>query len=529
MHPRSHKPPRVHERAAVVLFALVCCACQLPEMSERGGHGSGEAHAPHDEAVMLSVTHFTEKTELFVEFPPMVVGERSAFAAHLTRLRDFAPIDAGSVSIELLGSAPKPETFTVIKPTQPGIFRPVVIPTIAGTYQAHLRWTFEDQEDLHDLGEWRVYADADAAKAASGGDEAGEITLLKEQQWFLDFATAPVAQKTLRPTEPLYGALTPRPGGILTLPAPVAGQLTPPPRGWPQVGAEIEAGQVLAVITPRLEESGADLASLNAAVQQARIELQHDQSNVKRLERLFNQGVIPERRLIEARGDVAHARVSLQAAQQRLRLRQRGQGTQGNHYEVEVRAPFAGTIRDTSSAPGTFVEGGAALFEIAEDQVLWLEVRVPERLLSALTEELEGWFELSGDPHRHTLRADQRIPGLTPVDPATRTAALRFEISADSPLPVGAHTRVHLFLERPAEVVAIPRDAVINDGGQDIVFVMRSGESFNRRPVRLGVRDGDFVEVKAGLTPGERVVTRGAYIVKLAASSNQVPSHGHAH
>jgi multidrug efflux pump subunit AcrA (membrane-fusion protein) len=78
--------------------------------------------------------------------------------------------------------------------------------------------------------------------------------------------------------------------------------------------------------------------------------------------------------------------------------------------------------------------------------------------------------------------------------------------------------------------VAVPADAVVDDGGQAIVFVQRGGESFERRPVRVGgPREGGFLHIAEGLRPGERVVTRGAHLVRLAALSPQAPGHGHVH
>ena len=75
----------------------------------------------------------------------------------------------------------------------------------------------------------------------------------------------------------------------------------------------------------------------------------------------------------------------------------------------------------------------------------------------------------------------------------------------------------------------VPASAVVDDGGRPIVFVQREGETFERRPVTLGARAGDVVQVVEGVKAGERVVTRGAYLVRLASLSTQVPAHGHVH
>jgi multidrug efflux pump subunit AcrA (membrane-fusion protein) len=59
--------------------------------------------------------------------------------------------------------------------------------------------------------------------------------------------------------------------------------------------------------------------------------------------------------------------------------------------------------------------------------------------------------------------------------------------------------------------------------------VQLGGETFEKRDLTLGIRDGDWVQVLSGVKEGERVVTKGAYAVKLASMSSAIPAHGHAH
>jgi multidrug efflux pump subunit AcrA (membrane-fusion protein) len=75
----------------------------------------------------------------------------------------------------------------------------------------------------------------------------------------------------------------------------------------------------------------------------------------------------------------------------------------------------------------------------------------------------------------------------------------------------------------------VPESALVDDGGRPVVFVQTGGESFERRPVTLGERQGGNVQITAGIASGERVVTRGAYLIRLASMSTQVPAHGHVH
>ena len=89
------------------------------------------AAAP-EEPEPLSVTRWTDKTELFAEYPPLVVGGTSRFAIHLTRLDSFKALTEGNVEVRLQGGAGQPEVFRVDAPSRPGIFGVDVKPAQAG-------------------------------------------------------------------------------------------------------------------------------------------------------------------------------------------------------------------------------------------------------------------------------------------------------------------------------------------------------------------------------------------------------------
>ncbi|MGZ5433489.1 MAG: CBS domain-containing protein [Thermoanaerobaculia bacterium] len=70
---------------------------------------------------------------------------------------------------------------------------------------------------------------------------------------------------------------------------------------------------------------------------------------------------------------------------------------------------------------------------------------------------------------------------------------------------------------------------VVDEDGHPVAYVELEGELFERRPLKLGTRQGDRVQVVEGLKTGDRVVTLGAYNIRLQAASGAVPAHGHAH
>jgi multidrug efflux pump subunit AcrA (membrane-fusion protein) len=97
------------------------------------------------------------------------------------------------------------------------------------------------------------------------------------------------------------------------------------------------------------------------------------------------------------------------------------------------------------------------------------------------------------------------------------------------PALLGASLTAHVYTDAARPRLSVPASAVIDDGGRPVVYVQIGGESFARRAVELGIRDGPWLEVLQGVEAGERVVSTGAYHVKLAAAGGEAIGHGHAH
>jgi multidrug efflux pump subunit AcrA (membrane-fusion protein) len=89
--------------------------------------------------------------------------------------------------------------------------------------------------------------------------------------------------------------------------------------------------------------------------------------------------------------------------------------------------------------------------------------------------------------------------------------------------------RAQVFTATTQRGIVIPLSAIVDEDGQPVAYVELEGELFERRPLKVGTRQGDLVQIVEGLKPGDRVVTRGAYNIRLQAASGAVPAHGHAH
>jgi multidrug efflux pump subunit AcrA (membrane-fusion protein) len=116
------------------------------------------------------------------------------------------------------------------------------------------------------------------------------------------------------------------------------------------------------------------------------------------------------------------------------------------------------------------------------------------------------------------------------IDPSTRALSVQFDVdNRDRRLLIGQTGTAILTTGDLERALAVPEAAVLTEAGRPYVFVHTSGESFVRRFIEVGVRDGGLVGVRSGVAPGERVVIEGAYDVQLASASNALPAEGHVH
>lgn len=513
-------------RLTALLLLLAAAACSKHTHEQ-------EAKAPEREA--LSFTHFTDRTELFVEFDALAKGAESPFAAHVTRLSDFKPLATGTVTAILSeGGAPE-ERFTASAPSVPGIFRPVAKPQHAGPRRLVFEIAFDGAVSRHDLGIMTVFESEEAAIAAAPQEEeeGGGIVYLKEQQWKTEFATAPVAEGEVRGSVAATGVLRPRPDGEARVGAPAGGRFLA--RGtYPRIGMTVARNQVLGVIAQRVP-ADVDPSSLNLDVQRAQIALQQAQAERARLEALFAQEAIPERRVTDARRAEQTARADLQAAQSRLAQYRGTQSATGGESggRFEVRSPVAGTIVAVTVAPGEFIEEGRELFHVVDLSRLWLELQIPEAQIGQVQTSDSVWFQPEGFPNAFEVSpatGGRVVATGGVVNEKTRTLPLLFEVpNRNGQLKAGMFVRAQVFTAATQRGIVIPLSSVVDEDGQPVAYVELEGELFERRPLKLGTRQADRVQVLEGLAPGERVVTRGAYNIRLQAASGAVPAHGHAH
>ena len=419
-------------------------------------------------------------------------------------------------------------------PGRPGIFGVDVMPNRAGRYRLEVVLDAPGLTDRHDLGDVTVLAAADATAlvmlAMTEEPADASIPFLKEQQWALDFATARAERRQMGESLVLAAEIEPRTGGRVDVTTPVAGRLAGDLPQWP-VGSPVARGDTLAEIIPH-SGHGEDRPALELDVAEARDALELARAARARVERLVAVGALPTRRQLEARlaEQTAQARVTASEAHlAQLDATRSGEGEGARDIRFILRAPISGVRGRVGRNARRERRGGRAA----------LPTRRPRsgvhRRLAAGKRRCHGWTSWSAPSWRcRAFAAPVALDRLVAVgrvlDTDSRTVPIIYELSdPDRRLAIGQAVSLRVFVSAAIEAITVPQSAIVDDAGQPVVFVQVAGESFERRAVELGNRELGLVQITGDVAPGERVVVRGAPLIRLAALSPQVPAHGHTH
>jgi membrane fusion protein, heavy metal efflux system len=518
-------------RRIILLSLVFVVGCRDRE------HGSVEAHrehgsAPGAEVPARSVTVWAQRTELFMEYSPLIVAKEARFAAHVTEMPSFKAVTAGSATLTLVMKDGSSLVGTASGPSNPGIFRPTITPAAAGDCELRMAIESPQVTETFAVGPCQVFADEATARKQLGSEPEppGRITFLKEQQWKTDFAIMAVAERDLQDGVRAAGEIQPAAGKHARLTAPASGRvvLAEP---VPILGMLIRKGQVLASIVPRLS-GGSDRVTMAADVTAAEAEAEAARAALERAQRLLAAQAGPQKAVDEATTRLKVADARLAGARGRLAQFDAGASGAGGGRVFQIRSPIEGSLAVIDAASGQGVEEGQGLFSVIDLDRVWLVVKVFEPDVPKVEAAHAAIFTIEGHDQPFVVDAanGKLVTVGRVVDPRTRTVPVIFEVdNRAGKLRIGNFTRTVIATGAPRKALAIPDSAIVDDAGKPTAFVMIEGEMFERRPLRLGIRSNGWSEVLDGLAAGERVVTRGAYEVRLASSSGAIPAHGHVH
>jgi cobalt-zinc-cadmium efflux system membrane fusion protein len=505
-------------------------------ISGPGCRKSADDHGHDHEAKTAQITVWTDRHEVFAEHRAPVANKATTFITHVTDLHTLEPRREGMVKFvfrqgETVAEHPQ------AAPARAGIYLPGIIFPKAGDWQLTLLIPTDGTNSPVELGTIKVFADEHSAEHAEIADGPEGVSFLKEQQWKILSKTEPVTKRRLVERLRMAARVRAKPGLSATITAPVSGQLLAATgQTLPQPGQRVEAGQLLALLKPNFSEAGAKVAEAQAEFATAKAGLDQAESSYARTKKLAADQAKSPRELQEVELAYQSAKARYSAAAGLLATFKQAGGTLSPDAPLlmELRAPIAGVLNSVAAGPGEVVAANQPVFAVLNPETVWIEASIPESGVARLSQAKDAAVELPGEPRRFTsITGDGRGQLLAlglEVDPATRTVPLIYETAnREGQFRVGQNVTLHVETARVDDTVAVPESALVEEGDQLVAFVQISGETFEKREIKAGIRDTGFVQVLDGIKEGERVVTKGAYAIRLSSISGVIPAHGHAH
>lgn len=291
-------------------------------------------------------------------------------------------------------------------------------------------------------------------------------------------------------------------------------------------GDRVRAGAVLAVV------SSPEIAELHGKEIEAQARVSLAQSSLRRLRRLSELGAAAGKDLAAAEAEAAMAQA--EAAHIRASLRALGSDERAKGHSISsvaLRAPISGTITERFLNAGAGVQAGAPIFSIADLSTVWVIANIPESQINSMR---IGTPAVVRSAALGQSIAQGRITFIDPVlNEETRTGRVRLDVvNPNQQLRIGTFVEVNFHsgatrLEAATELV-VPDEAIQTVENKTIVFVPATKPAhFEAREIQVGDQADGLRKVIAGLTAGERIVTRGAFVLKTQMLKGEMGEHGH--
>jgi membrane fusion protein, heavy metal efflux system len=270
-----------------------------------------------------------------------------------------------------------------------------------------------------------------------------------------------------------------------------------------QLGGRVAKGQQLAII------DSSDLAQALSDEEKARSALKLAKQTLDRLMVLERTSAIAVKDREQAQSDYAQAQSELERADARLRAIGAPLDAKANSRLLSVKSPIAGSVIALQVAPGAYVnDPTSAMMTIANLDVVWVTANVPEKDVSFVFPGQTAKVAVTSYPDRTFSGKVLFVSDV--IEPDTRRNKVRIEFqNPDKALKPNMFATV-TFVAPPVTRISVPNSALLMTNDTTSVFVEVENWAFERRIVETAYQEGTDTAIRSGLSPGDRVVVKGA-------------------
>ena len=503
--------------AIAAICGVLCTGCHNAENHGEHAHEheTAEKHEhEHEHEHAQHITLYSADYEIYAEFHPLIKGETSTLLTHITKLSDFKPLKAAAVSagLKLKGSEYTAESTPA---ATEGIYKLSFTPEEAG--EASLSLNIDGSILSTEI---TVYTDDSEADEALEGEHtagANRVSFTKEQSWKIDFATEPVRREAIGQVISCVGQILPAQSGRQTIVAKASGIVTVA-GGRLLSGSPVRKGAALLYIGSNgLADSNMDVRYI-----EARSEYERAEGEYTRKQALVEKKIVSQSELSRAKAEYESARAAYENLESNYR--------QGR---FSATSDIDGYIAEVYVSNGEYVQAGQPLATVCSSRKLLVEAKLQAKYHSELNRGVAGAnFRFSGSDRVWSLQElDGRLASVgQSVTAGSPMLPVSFEISNSADLLPGTFADIFIKTKGSEDALTVASGAIVEEMGNYFVYKQINPELFEKVQVGTGVCDGVRTEITYGLDGSERVVTKGAVIVKLAQAAGGLDAHaGHVH
>ena len=474
-----------------------------------------DTQAAHAHNEPESYTVYSDKLELFVEFNSLMLGETTTFISHFTKLGEkFTALNEGAVSIKLIGKKDQP-SFKSEAPSSLGIYKLKLKPINTGTYDLVFTIKTKSFTDTITLKDIVVSENDEALHASKIVAAESEIVYLKEQAWKVAFANTKAVRTPFAEIIKTTGHILAAQGDEVIITANSTGIITFG-NSKKQIGSAVKSGETLFSIVG----GGLTQNNINLEFANAKAEFEKSKAAYERAQQLITAQVISTKEFQEIELDYKNAKTHFNSISKNYT---------GNGKKITT--PLTGFIKNLQVTEGQYVELGQAIASVSQNQRLMLKAEVPQKHYTKLGSIASANFITAYDNKVYDTDSlnGQLISYGKSTDQHAFYIPVNFEIDNKGDIIPGSYIEIYLKTTAINNVLTIPLSSLMEEQGHYYAFVQTSGEGFEKRNLELGISDGIHIQVISGIKENERVVSTGAYQIKLATISGKMPEHGHEH
>lgn len=500
----------------LALLAIVFASCHVGHQhKEQDEHEEAEEH----EEVKFQYTAYSNDFELFAEADPFIVGETANVLSHLSKIPAFSALETGSITIRLIVGG-KEVSQTLDKPTRKGIYSFDLKAETEG--KGLLRYEITNDNKVYEVvvPDIIVFSSHEQAHEAAAQQEAVSKTnttvFTKEQSWKVEFATSlpqrePFGQ-VIRTTAQVQSSQ----GEEMIVGSRMNGTVMIPGNAVLE-GKEVSKGQVLFSI------SGSAMADNNISVRyaEAKNNLEKASADYERAKKLAVDRIISEKDLLDTKNRFDNAKALFDNLNSNF-----------NASGQQVKSPMTGFVKQVFVSNGSYVEAGHPVVIVSQNKTLTLHAEVQQKYASLLSSVTSANIHTVHDNQTYSL---EELNGkVLSFGKAANTdnylIPVALQIDNTGSFINGGFVEVYLKALTNSQALTVPNTSLLEDQGAYFVYVQVTPELFEKREVKTGGTDGLKTEITQGIAPEERIVTKGAILIKLAQATGTLDAHsGHVH